>query len=60
LSDLQTSVTALYEILKNFETANWSRLSSHESGGNELTLQVWVERSLAHIEEHLREVKKIT
>jgi hypothetical protein len=37
---------------------DWSRLSSHQSAGNELTVQVWVERGLAHIEEHLKSLKK--
>ena len=58
LIDFDSSVTELCNILKGLPHASWSRLSSHESAGNELTLQVWVERSLAHIEEHLRTLKK--
>jgi hypothetical protein len=58
LIDFDTSVTELCNILKDLPHASWSRLSSHESAGNELTLQIWVERSLAHIEEHLRTLKK--
>lgn len=58
LIDLDANVTALCNMLKNLKQADWSRLSSHESAGNELTLQLWVERSLAHIEEHLQALKK--
>ena len=36
----------------------WSRLSRHATFGNGFTLQTWVERDLAHIEEHLETVKK--
>lgn len=58
LIDFDSSVTDLCSILKGLQQADWSRLSSHESGGNALTLQIWVERSLAHIEEHLQALKK--
>jgi hypothetical protein len=58
LIDLDASVSDLYNILKNLKQEDWSRLSSHQSAGNELTLQVWVERGLAHVEEHLKSLKK--
>jgi len=58
LDDFDSSVRELHNILQNLKREDWSRLSSHESGGNELTLQIWVERSLAHIEEHLLTLKK--
>lgn len=58
LIDLDASVSDLCNILKNLKREDWSRLSSHQSAGNELTLQVWVERGLAHIEEHLKSLKK--
>lgn len=35
----------------------WSRESRHETMGGELTLQLWTERNLAHIEEHLLTLK---
>jgi hypothetical protein len=35
----------------------WSRTSRHASLGGDLTLQLWVERSLAHLEEHLAALK---
>ncbi|NJN79311.1 MAG: hypothetical protein HC797_01905 [Anaerolineales bacterium] len=57
LIDFDSNVTELCNILKDLPQASWSRLSSHESAGNELTLQLWVERSLAHIEEHLLALK---
>ena len=37
---------------------SWSRVSRHAKLGNGFTLQTWVERDLAHIEEHLETVKK--
>lgn len=36
----------------------WARVSSHEKLGHGLTLQLWVERGLAHIEEHLATIKQ--
>lgn len=57
LSEFEASVQKLCNVLNEMPRESWSRLSSHESAGNELTLQLWVERSLAHIEEHLRVLK---
>ncbi len=57
LFEFEASVQKLCALLKTMKTEDWSRLSRHESRGNELTLQLWVEHSLAHIEEHLREIK---
>jgi len=36
----------------------WSRVSRHITFGNGFTLQTWVERDLAHMEEHLETIKK--
>lgn len=58
LLDLDASVSDLCNILRNLKREDWSRLSSHQSAGSELTLQVWVERGLAHVEEHLKSLKK--
>lgn len=44
-------------LLGNDSPQVWSRLSQHEALGSGLTLQLWVERSLAHIEEHLEALK---
>ncbi len=58
LDDLSASVNGLCEVLKDVPREAWSRVSRHETMGGELTMQLWVERSLAHIEEHLMELKK--
>lgn len=52
------NVEALTEILRALPTEAWSRVSRHAKLGNGFTLQTWVERDLAHIEEHLETVKK--
>ena len=49
---------ALAEFLQALPVEAWSRLSRHTTLGNGLTLQSWVEKDLAHIEEHLETVKK--
>jgi hypothetical protein len=36
----------------------WSRTSRHTTFGSGFTLQTWVERDLAHIQEHLKAVKQ--
>jgi len=36
----------------------WSRQSRHITFGSGFTLQTWVERDLAHIQEHLETIKK--
>jgi hypothetical protein len=43
--------------LENLPLSAWSRPSRHEVYG-EFTMQTWVERMLAHIEEHLATLKK--
>jgi hypothetical protein len=57
LEDFKNSVQGLHQTLSTVKREDWSRLSRHESGGSELTLQVWVERGLAHVEEHLKILK---
>lgn len=52
------SVETLAALLKAQPIEAWSRESSHEKLGGGLTLQVWVERGLAHIEEHLETVRQ--
>jgi hypothetical protein len=44
--------------LQALPAEGWSRLSHHATLGGGLTLQTWVEKGLAHIEEHLETVKK--
>ena len=43
--------------LEDLPLTAWSRLSRHEVHG-EFAMQAWVERMLAHIEEHLATLKK--
>ena len=52
------SVEALYDFLKALPAETWSRESRHITFGDGFTLQTWVERNLAHIEEHLETIKK--
>jgi len=54
------NVEALYEFLKSLPVEAWSRESRHRTYGRGFTMQTWVERDLAHIEEHLETVKKGT
>lgn len=57
LAEFLAGVQDVCEMLGNMPQEGWSRLSRHESLGGELTSQLWVERSLAHIEEHLLALK---
>ena len=52
------SVQSLVELLQNLTPPDWSRVSRHEKLGANLTLQLWVERALAHILEHLETVRE--
>ncbi len=58
LSDFSANMDDLCAILQSMPREVWSRESRHETMGGGLTLQLWVERSLAHIEEHLLALKK--
>jgi len=58
LDEFLTNVEDLCKTLSAMPRESWSRESRHETLGGELLLQLWVERSLAHIEEHLRTLKK--
>lgn len=59
LDDILKHIKKLCEVLRSLPQEAWSRVSMHETLGSELTLQLWVERSLAHIEEHLKTVRSI-
>jgi len=52
------NVEALCEFLRSLPAEAWSRESRHITFGGGFTLQTWIERNLAHIEEHLETVKK--
>jgi len=58
LDGLVANVRELIQLLQALPPSGWSRLSSHAQLGGGLTLQSWVEKDLAHIEEHLETVKK--
>lgn len=58
LTGFVENVEALIELLRALPISGWSRLSRHATLGSGLTLQSWVEKDLAHIEEHLETVKK--
>ncbi len=57
LGEFSASIHEIHDVLKNASQSVWSRLSSHEALGKELTLQLWAERGLAHLEEHLKLLK---
>ncbi len=56
LEELRGNVRALENILRELPADAWSRESSHVTLGTGFTLQTWVERDLAHIEEHMKVV----
>ncbi|MBI5964462.1 MAG: DinB family protein [Chloroflexi bacterium] len=58
LDEFVMNVDELCNTLSSMPREAWSRESRHETMGGELLLQLWVERGLAHIEEHLRSLKK--
>jgi hypothetical protein len=58
LDEFIKNADALCKTLRDLPQEAWSRESRHDTMGGELTLQLWVERSMAHIEEHLQTVKK--
>ena len=57
LNGFVESVEALIELLRALPVEAWSRESRHATLGSGFTLQTWVERDLAHIQEHLESVK---
>ncbi len=58
LDGLVEQVESLAEELRLLPPEAWARLSSHVMLGRGITLQAWVEKDLAHIEEHLADVRK--
>ena len=57
LDGIVQSIEELVGILRSLPLEAWSRVSRHEKLGSGFTLQTWVERGLAHLEEHLETVK---
>lgn len=58
LDEFWTRMAEITDTLRRAPREAWSRPSQHEALGKDLTLQLWVERSLAHVEEHLAALKK--
>lgn len=58
LDGFVASVQSLAESLRALPPEAWSRESRHATLGHGFTLQTWVERDLAHIQEHLESVQK--
>jgi hypothetical protein len=57
LDGFVASVEALAGMLRELPAETWSHVSRHTTLGSGFTLQAWVERDLAHIEEHLKAVR---
>jgi hypothetical protein len=60
LNGFVESVESLAEMLRSLPDETWSRQSRHVTLGRGFTLQTWVERGLAHIQEHMESVSKGT
>jgi hypothetical protein len=58
LNEFVESVQALVVRLRNLPPEAWTRESRHVTYGGGFSTQTWVERSLAHIEEHLKTVRE--
>ena len=56
LDGLAASVRDAVARLRSLPPEAWTRPSRHETYGSGFTAQTWVERALAHVEEHLRAV----
>jgi hypothetical protein len=57
LDEFVASIESLVELLRGLPVEAWARESRHATLGSGFTLQTWVERSLAHLEEHTETVK---
>jgi hypothetical protein len=58
LDELVRNIESLVQVLRELPDEAWSRESSHVTLGHGFTLQAWVERGLAHLEEHLGTIKR--
>lgn len=56
LNELAASVRDAVARLRSLPSEAWTRPSRHETYGSGFTAQTWVERALAHVEEHLKAV----
>ena len=57
LDEFITNIDGLCTTLSALPVEAWSRESRHETIGDKLPLQLWVERGPAHVEDHLKEIK---
>jgi len=53
LDGFNRNIMEMAEWLASLPKEAWSRISRHAVYGGKFTMQTWIERSLAHIEEHL-------
>ena len=58
LDELTDSVRTNAALLRELPSEAWTRESRHETYGGGFTAQTWVERALAHLEEHLKTVRE--
>jgi len=58
LDELSASVKQTTSMLRELPHEAWNRESSHVTFGGGFTLQTWVERALAHVQEHLETVQQ--
>ena len=59
LEEFKIDVDDLCRTLRGIADEAWARPSQHETMGTGLTLQLWVEQGLAHIQEHLNAVRDL-
>jgi hypothetical protein len=57
LDEFAASFEKLAGALRGLPDESWTRESRHVTNGGGLTLQLWVERGLQHVHEHLATVK---
>lgn len=58
LDGFVANVETLAGMLRELPVEAWSRTSRHSTFGSGFTLQTWVERDLAHIQEHLTTIQQ--
>jgi len=60
LNGFVENVESLADLLRDLPGEAWARESRHVTLGGGFTLQTWVERDLAHINEHTETIKRGT
>jgi hypothetical protein len=59
LDGFSRNIEEQVELLRAMPAEGWSRVSRHAMQDSGLTLQIWVERGLEHLEEHLVTLKRV-